>query len=181
MRIISGKWRGRRFQAPKNLPTRPTTDFAKEALFNILNHQVYMDEVEVLDLFAGIGSISLEFASRGAVRVEAVEQNNTCVQFIQQSIDKLETEQIKVHKADVFQFLKRPLHSTYDIVFADPPYDLGEEAYTDLVELVLNQRFLKEKGLFILEHPKNLKFEDHPPFKMHKKYGNVNFSFFTTS
>lgn len=180
MRIISGKWKGRRFIAPNNLPTRPTTDFAKEALFNILNHQLYLDEIKVLDLFAGIGSISLEFASRGAVKVDAVEQNPICVDFINQSIEKIEAKEIEVFKHDVFQFLTRSLHDKYDVVFADPPYDLEEEDYNKIVTLIFENDYIEEDGMFILEHPKGISFEEHPKFSEHKKYGNVNFSFFYT-
>lgn len=179
MRIISGKWRGRRLSAPKNIPTRPTTDFAKEALFNILNNQFYLDEIRVLDLFAGIGSISLEFASRGALKVDSVEQNPTCVKFITDTAELLETEQIEVFRQDVFQFLTRSLHDSYDVVFADPPFDMEADAYHQIIKLVLENKFLNEEGTFILEHPHALTFSDHPNFAVHKKYGNVNFSFFT--
>lgn len=178
MRIISGKWKGRRLTAPKNLPTRPTTDFAKEALFNILNNRYYLNQIEVLDLFAGIGSISFEFASRGATRVHSIEQFGKCVQFINDTKEKLELEQLEVFRQDVFQFLAKDYHHKYDLVFADPPFSFSEEDYNKILDLIFNNEFLNTNGTFILEHAQNHDFSKHPMFAEHKKYGNVHFTFF---
>lgn len=178
MRIISGRWKGKRLNAPKNLPTRPTTDFAKEALFNILNHSFFIDEVTVLDLFAGIGGISLEFASRGAQKVDSIEIYDKCVNFIQETAEALDLNAIEVYRQDVFQFLDKKQHQKYDIIFADPPFDLDLEDYNKLVDLVLKNQFLDAAGMFILEHPKDHSFAEHPYFAEHKKYGNIHFSFF---
>lgn len=178
MRIISGKWKGRRLTAPKNLPTRPTTDFAKEALFNILNHRFYLNEVNVLDLFAGIGGITFEFASREAQKVHSVEQFGKCVTFIKETADLLDFNQIEVFRQDVFQFLNKNYHEKYDLVFADPPFDLPLEDYKQLIDLIINNNFLDEGAMLIIEHPKEHSFTDNPHFTEHKKYGNVHFSFF---
>lgn len=178
MRIISGKWKGRRLSAPKNLPTRPTTDFAKEALFNIINHRLFLDEITALDLFAGIGSISLEFASRGAQKIVSVEQNQKCVQFIQETKLKLEAENIDVIKSDVFQFLSKPSQEKFDVIFADPPFDMSSDDYFKIIQLVFENNFLEEDGIFVLEHPQSITFDEQLNFTEHKKYGNVHFSFF---
>lgn len=179
MRIISGTLKGKRITAPTNLPVRPTTDFAKEALFNILNNQWYFDEITVLDLFSGIGSISLEFASRGAKKVTSVDNFYGCIKFLDETTKKLELDNIiQTHKADAIKYVEKKATKSYDIVFADPPYDLSEEDYTKLLNGVLDNNWLEEGGLFILEHPSNVKFEDHPRFAQHKKYGHVHFSFF---
>lgn len=178
MRIISGRWKGKRLTAPKNLPTRPTTDFAKEGLFNILNNRFYLDEISVLDLFSGIGSISFEFASRGATQVHSVEKFGKCVNYIQKTAEDLSLEQIEVFQQDVFQFLGKAYHYTYDVIFADPPFDVTDEDYQKLLESIFTNQFLNENGLFILEHAQNHDFSTHPNFSLHKKYGNVHFSFF---
>lgn len=178
MRIISGKWKGRRLSAPKNLPTRPTTDFAKEALFNILNHRIYLDEINVLDLFAGIGSMSLEFASRGAQKVLSIEQNPKCIQFIEETKTKLEADQIEVRKQDVFQFLAKNNTEKFDVVFADPPFDMPSEDYLKLIQLIFENDVLENDGIFVLEHPQSIQFKEYSNFIEHKKYGNVHFSFF---
>ena len=178
MRIVSGKFKGRKLSAPKNLPTRPTTDFAKEALFNILNHRFYLNEVKVLDLFAGIGSISYEFVSRGAEKVDAVESHAKCVSFIDETAEKLEMTNLNTFRQDVFQFLSRELHDQYDIIFADPPFDMKAEEYDKLLQLIFNHDFLDEGGIFILEHSIKHDFSQNEWFADHKKYGNVHFSFF---
>lgn len=178
MRIISGKWKGRRLSAPKNLPTRPTTDFAKEALFNILNHRIYLDEINVLDLFAGIGSMSLEFASRGAQKVLSIEQNPKCIQFIEETKTKLEADQIEVRKQDVFQFLAKNNTEKFDVVFADPPFDMPSEDYLKLIQLIFENDVLENDGIFVLEHPQSIQFKEYSNFIEDKKYGNVHFSFF---
>lgn len=178
MRIVSGKYKGRKFTAPKNLPTRPTTDFAKEALFNILNHRFFLNEITVLDLFAGIGSISLEFVSRGATKVTAVEQFGPCVSFIQEVTEKLEIKNLTLYKQDVFKFLGREMPQQYDIIFADPPFDMSQDDYHQILNLIFDRELLNNYGLFILEHGQNHDFSTYPKFLEHKKYGNVHFSFF---
>lgn len=177
MRIISGKWKGKRLNAPKNLPTRPTTDFAKEALFNILNNRFYIDELNVLDLFAGIGSISFEFASRGAKSIYSVEQNSKAYNFILNTVQDLELDEVQVFKQDVFQFLKRTTANQFDIIFADPPFDFPESEYNKLISQIMENKLLTENGLFVLEHSSKHDFSKNKHFQEHKKYGSVNFSF----
>ena len=179
MRIISGSLKGKRITAPSNLPVRPTTDFAKEALFNIINNQWYFDEISVLDLFSGIGSISLEFASRGAKKVTSVDNFFGCVKFLEETSKKLELDNIiNTQKNDAIKYVSKKATKGYDIVFADPPYDLAAEDYNKLLDGILENGWLEEEGNFILEHPDSIQFEDHPRFVQHKKYGNVHFSFF---
>ena len=179
MRIISGTLKGKRITAPTNLPVRPTTDFAKEALFNILNNQWYFDEITVLDLFSGIGSISLEFASRGVKKVTSVDTFFGCIKFLDETAKKLELDNIiQTQKSDAIKFVEKKATKGYDIVFADPPYDLPEADYLRLLNGILENNWLEEGGNFILEHPQGIQFEDHPRFIQHKKYGNVHFSFF---
>lgn len=179
MRIISGTLKGKRIIAPTNLPVRPTTDFAKEALFNILNNQWYFDEITVLDLFSGIGSISLEFASRGAKKITSVDNFHGCVKFLDETAKNLNLDHvIHTQKSDAIKFVEKKATKGYDIVFADPPYDLPEEDYLKLLNGVLENNWLEEEGNFILEHPSTINFEEHPRFIQHKKYGNVHFSFF---
>ena len=175
MRIISGKYRSRQIRPPKHLPVRPTTDFAKESLFNILNNLVDFDDLRVLDLFAGTGNITYEFFSRGAQQVTAVENDSRCAAFIEKTSGLLSTECITVFKSDVFQFLKHAFGS-YDIIFADPPFEM--ENIDTLPDLVFSTRILNEDGWFILEHSKRHEFSDHPCFDQQRTYGNVNFSFF---
>ncbi len=175
MRIISGTHKGKRLHPPKNLPVRPTTDFAKESLFNVLNNRVDFEAVKVLDLFAGTGSISLEFASRQATEITAVDQNYRCIDFIKRSAKELKLDQIKAIKANVFKILA-PGKNKYDIIFADPPYDLEE--IPEIPDLIFENNLLNDGGMFILEHSRKNTFENHPHFEEHRKYGNVNFSFF---
>lgn len=179
MRIISGSFRGKRINAPANLPVRPTTDFAKEALFNVLNNQFYIDEISVLDLFSGIGSISLEFASRGSQRVVSVDQDTGCIKFLAETVKELKMEdKVSIHKYDVFQFLKRNTQGSFDVVFADPPFSFETEDYLKLIDLAIENEWLKPEGQMVVEHSKSHKFESHPNFIQTRKYGNVNFSFF---
>ena len=175
MRIISGKYRSRQIHPPRNLTVRPTTDFAKESLFNILNNLVDFEELSVLDLFAGTGNLSYEFFSRGARQVTAVENDSRCAAFIEKTSELLKAESITVFKADVFQFLKHAFGS-YDIIFADPPYEM--ENLDTLPDLVFSARILNEEGWFILEHSKRSNFREHPFFDQQRTYGNVNFTFF---
>jgi 16S rRNA (guanine(966)-N(2))-methyltransferase RsmD len=175
VRIISGKYRGKQIIPAKDFSARPTTDFAKESLFNILGNQFDFEDIEVLDLFAGTGSISYEFASRGALRVDSIEMSPKYAGFIQKTASELKFDQLNVHRANVFQFIKR-ISSKYDIVFADPPYDL--EGVDTLPALLLAQDALKEGGVFILEHSAKLNFSDNPRIIDHRNYGSVNFTFF---
>lgn len=179
-RIISGTWKGKKISAPKNFEVRPTTDFAKEALFSILEHRLDLEYLSVLDLFAGIGSISLEFASRGCKDITSVEMNPKHATFINNTAKDLGFNlHINLQRANVFDWLKKFKNhgKTYDIIFSDPPFDLSENEYQELISLVLNHEILKENGIFILEHQSRLKIE-HSHLQETRKYGNVSFSFF---
>ena len=175
MRIIAGSLRGRRLNPPQNLPVRPTTDMARESLFNILNNYVDYEECSVMDLFAGTGAMSVEFISRGAREVTAVDINNACTDYIKSEAQRLELRNMRVVRADVFDLLKRA-NRKFDIVFADPPYSL--DGLSTLPDLVFEREVLSEDGIFILEHPREYSFEEHPRFWQHRNYGKVNFSFF---
>ena len=176
MRIISGIFRGKHIRPPRNFKARPTTDFAKESLFNILIHQYSIEEMDVLDLFSGTGSIAYEFASRGARSVLAIEMAPAHYKFIQETCRSMEIDQMTVIRADAFRYLKKPIQS-FDIIFADPPYD--HKGLTELPDLVLSTSILNKEGLFILEHPGNYSFTAHHRFQQHRKYGGVNFSIFS--
>lgn len=178
-RIISGKWKGKRISAPKNFDVRPTTDFAKEALFSILANRYDVEFCSVLDLFAGIGSIALEFASRGCEDVTSVEINHKHTGFISNTAADLEMSlQINLQRADVYHWLtKNRNKKQYDIIFADAPFDTDEKKYQQMISLVLNNHYLKENGVFIVEHQSRLKLE-HEHLSETRKYGNVSFSFF---
>ena len=175
MRIISGKFRGRAINPPKNLRARPTTDFAKENLFNILTNLVDFEECTVLDLFAGTGSISYEFASRGVKSVTAVEINSVHHNFIRNTARDLGADNIFAVKANVFLYLKS-CPKRFDIVFSDAPYDL--EGIEDVVDLVLSGNILEDDVIFIFEHSEKYNFENHPLFWQSRSYGSVQFSFF---
>lgn len=175
MRIIAGTLRGRKLNPPANLPVRPTTDMARESLFNILNNYVDYEECSVMDLFAGTGAVSLEFISRGAKEVTSIDINNSCTEYIKSTVRQLNVDNVHVVRADVFDLLKRA-NRKFDIVFADPPYALHDLPL--LPELVFQSDVLSEDGIFILEHPQEFSFEEHPNFWQHRKYGKVNFTFF---
>ncbi len=175
MRIIAGNLRGRRLNPPQNLPVRPTTDMARESLFNILNNYVDYEDCSVMDLFAGTGAVSLEFISRGVREVTSVDVNAQCTDFIKQSAAQFGVKNIHVVRADVFDLLKRANRS-FDIVFADPPYAL--DGLAELPDIVFSKDILTEDGIFILEHPREFSFEEHPHFWQHRAYGKVNFTFF---
>ncbi len=179
MRIVSGKYKGKRIEAPKNLPVRPTTDMAKEALFNILNNRYYFDEISVLDLFAGIGSISLEFASRGCTDVTSVDRHPGCVKFLEKTSQALGAE-LQCLKSDVFDYLKKT-GKKFDVIFADPPYDLEKAEFESLVNLVMERELLKPDGSLILEHGSKMSFAEHLSFEESRKYGGSSFSFFSSS
>ncbi len=177
MRIISGTYKGRVINPPKSLPVRPTTDFAKESLFNILNNHIDFEGLKVLDLFAGTGNITYEFASRGATDITCVDSNASCCAFIKKTSVDFKMPQIRVIKADVFVFLKKSA-STYSLIFADPPYDMELEKFESIAESVFSKNLLKPEGWLIVEHGERADLSKHPAFKEHRKYGNVNFSFF---
>lgn len=178
-RIISGKWKAKKISAPKNFDVRPTTDFAKEALFSIIENRYSLEFCHVLDLFAGIGSISLEFGSRDCPDVTSVEFNPKHCAFINTTASQLEMAmQINTQRADVYDWLKKNRNrKSYDIVFADPPFETDEKKYQELITLVLNNGYLKEEGTFILEHQTRTKLQN-PSLIETRKYGNVSFSLF---
>ena len=174
MRIISGKFRGRRLMPPKNITARPTTDFAKESLFNLLTNRMDLEGADVLDLFAGTGSISLECVSRGAREVTAVELAHTQQNFIIATSKSLGINNLHLIRGDVFRYLKAcSIH--YDLIFADPPYALEE--LPTLPSLIV-PALLKPGGLFVLEHGDQYDFSGHPHFLDLRTYGSVHFSFF---
>ena len=176
MRIISGSHKGRRIVAPKNLPVRPTTDMAKEALFNILNNHYYFDEISVLDLFSGTGNISYEFASRGTDNILAIDDYFGCIKFINETAESFEMP-INTIKTDVFTYLNKASES-YTIIFADPPYNFDLDAFSKIPEMVFNNNILKEQGLLIIEHSKQTDLSDLDQFLYQKHYGGNAFSFF---
>ena len=191
MRIITGKYKGRHFDIPRSFKARPTTDFAKENIFNVLVQYVDFDGAAALDLFSGTGSISLELVSRGCSQVVSVEMDRDHHRFIKQCLDKLKGENVQCStfnvqrsmfnvqciRGDVFRFLKS-CKQQYDLIFADPPYALKELA--TLPDIIFEKQLLKEDGIFVLEHGKDHDFSEHPHFQEHRQYGSVNFSIFTT-
>jgi 16S rRNA (guanine(966)-N(2))-methyltransferase RsmD len=181
MRIVSGQFKGRRITAPKKLPVRPTTDMAKEALFNILNNQYYLDDISVLDLFAGTGNISYEFASRGTENILCVDQDHGCIKFINETAANFEMD-IQTIKSDVFKFLERSKQQ-HTIIFADPPYDFSVEDFTKIPDLVFANNLLETNGLLIVEHSKYTDLSGITNYSHSKSYGGNTFSFFenTTS
>jgi 16S rRNA (guanine(966)-N(2))-methyltransferase RsmD len=176
MRIISGKHKGRQLQAPKNLPVRPTKDMAKEGLFNILNNSYYFPDLKVLDLFAGTGNISYEFASRGVEDILAIDTHMGCINYMNKISTDLELG-IRTLKSDVFSFLGRNTQH-FDIIFADPFYDMEISNFEKLTELVFEHELLLEDGVLIIEHSKRTNLEHLPNFERSRKYGGSVFSFF---
>ena len=176
MRIISGKYRGRRLSPPKNITARPTTDFAKESLFNLLNNRIDFEGIDVLDLFAGTGGIGLEFVSRGAREVTAVELAHVQQNFIISTCKQLGINNLTVVRGDVFRFINA-CRLQFDFIYADPPYEL--DRLPKLPDLIFEHELLKKDGVFVLEHSKNNDFATHPHFVEKRVYGSVNFSFFT--
>lgn len=173
MRIIRGKYGRRRFDVPKNITARPTTDFARENIFNVIENLIDIDGIEALDLFAGTGAISLELLSRGAARVTAVEKAMTQYAFIRRTAEQLGEQNLNLIKGDVFKFLAAP-HEKFDFIFADPPYDLPR--FGEIPQLVLQADILKPDGFFIIEHSRSYDFSTLPGFVDHRIYGSVNFS-----
>ncbi len=178
IRIISGKYKSRRISAPKNLPIRPTTDRAKEALFNILKNQFDFKDLKVLDLFTGSGGIAYEFASRGTQFIHAVDRSYPVYKFVSQTAKEFNFP-IKVIKKDSLKFLEKT-PETYDIIFADPPYDLAQEEQEKLISVSFERNLINESGYFILEHIERLNFEQHPNYDFSRKYGKSVFSFFSS-
>lgn len=176
MRIISGTHKSRQIKPPAKLPVRPTTDMAKEALFNILVNNFDLESVFVLDLFAGTGSISYEFASRGALGVTSIDTELRCVDFIRNTAANLNFEAVLAFRADVFKFLQN-CQNTYDIIFCDPPYDL--EGVEVIPGVVAQKKLLKPEGWLIMEHSGKRDYSDVEGFKQKRKYGSVNFSIFS--
>ncbi len=175
MRIIRGEYRGRTLNIPKNLPVRPTTDFAKEALFNILENTIDLTQIRFLDLFAGTGSISYEMASRGCRHITSVDLNTQCIKYMNLVKQQLDIKCLQVVRSDALRFLSQ-CRQPYDLIFADPPYEMpGIEI---LPAGVINSSCLKEGGTFIFEHARKYNFHEHPEFIDHRSYGSVNFTFF---
>jgi len=178
MRIISGKYKSKRITAPKKLPIRPTTDIAKEGLFNILSNRLHFQDIAVLDLFSGSGNITYEFISRGTKNITVVDQHYGCVKFIKETSEELEAS-ISVIKSEVFKYLEKA-NAKFDLIFADPPYDLPEEQFAKIVDLVITQDFLEEDGVLIIEHSKHTShLKENAYFTEERRYGNSVFSFFS--
>ena len=175
MRIITGKYKGRHFDVPCTFKARPTTDFAKENIFNVLTGKIDFEGATALDLFSGTGSISLELLSRGCSQVVSVELDRDHHAFIRQCLKKLGDENCIALRGDVFRFLKT-CRQQFDFIFADPPYTL--ERLPEIPDIVLSKGLLKEDGIFVFEHGEKNDFSDHPRFLEHRAYGSVNFSLF---
>ena len=178
MRIITGKYKGRHFDIPRTFKARPTTDFAKENIFNVLVQYIDFEGATALDLFSGTGSISLELLSRGCSQVVSVEMDRDHHRFIQDCLKKLGTDSCVPLRGDVFRFIKSCKHG-FDFIFADPPYALKE--LSSIPSLIFEKGLLKEGGIFVLEHGKDQDFSDDPHFVEHRSYGSVNFSIFRTA
>lgn len=176
MRIISGKYKGRRIFPPKNLPVRPTTDMSKEALFNVLNNHYNFSEVKVLDLFAGTGNISFEFASRGSDNITSVDQDFGCVKFIREIASEYDFN-IAAVKSETFKFIEK-CNVAYDIIFADPPYALDQKTFDKLVIAIFEKNLLEKTGMMVIEHSKYTKLDILENFSFKKSYGGSIFSFF---
>ena len=176
MRIITGKYKGRHFEIPRSFKARPTTDFAKENIFNVLNGYIDFEDATALDLFSGTGSITLELLSRGCSQVISVELDRDHHRFIQECLKKLSTDHTVIPiRGDVFRFIKS-CHQQFDFIFADPPYALKE--LPQIPDLIFEKNLLKPEGIFVFEHGKDYDFSQHPHFVEHRSYGSVNFSLF---
>ncbi len=175
MRVITGKYGGRKFYPPANIPTRPTTDFAKTGLFNILNNQIDFVEVRFLDLFAGTGSLSYEFASRGCTSIISVDQDLNCVNFIKKMITEWKIEGMQVIRGEIFAFINN-CRESFDIIFAGPPYKLAN--ISQLPDLIIERGLMAEGGWFILETSPEHDFSKHSRLFHHRNYGGTHFHFF---
>ena len=176
MRIISGIYGRGCFDVPSTFSARPTTDFAKENIFNVISNHIDFEGVDALDLFAGTGSISFELLSRECRSVTAVEKNNAHASFIAKVAKELKTDSLTLIRGDVFRYLHSAPAQGFDFIFADPPYEL--KGLETISQLIFEKGLLKEDGLFVLEHGKTNNFEDDPHFVERRVYGSVNFSFF---
>jgi 16S rRNA (guanine(966)-N(2))-methyltransferase RsmD len=176
MRIISGKYKSRRFEAPKNFKARPTTDFAKENIFNVIGNLIDLEDAVALDLFSGTGSIAFELISRGCKEVVCVEKDPVHYAFIQKVQTALAAENLRPVKTDAFKYIAST-QQTFDFIFADPPYSLP--ALSQIPEMIFSRRLLKPESVFILEHPQEYDFSRLPFFVQQRVYGAVNFSVFT--
>lgn len=175
MRIIRGKYGRRRFDVPRNITARPTTDFARENIFNVIDNLIDLDGMTALDLFAGTGAVSFEFASRGCRLVTSVEKAATQYRFIEQVKQQLQADEVQPVRGDVFKFIET-CRQQYDIIFADPPYDLPR--LPEVPQLVLSSALVKPGTIFVMEHSRNNDFSALPHFSQHRAYGSVNFSIF---
>ena len=175
MRIVGGIYKGRQFHPGKEFRSRPTTDFSKESLFDILENRIHCEETDALDLFSGTGSISFELISRGCRQVTAVEKDFVHCRFIRKVTGELDITHLRLIHDDAFRFMMRT-SQTYDLVFADPPYDMP--GFDHIAEKILQSGVTKPGGLFILEHPKKYRFQELPGFLEMRHYGSVHFSFF---
>ncbi|MBP7390181.1 MAG: RsmD family RNA methyltransferase [Chitinophagales bacterium] len=178
MRIIGGNLKGVRFEPPKNIPTRPTTDFAKEGLFNVLNNSFNFDNIKVLDLFGGTGSIAHEFASRGCQDITTVEIFPKCANFIKKTVEEHRLKAIKVLQMDVFDYIKTS-HQKFDVIFAGPPYPLPN--LKSIPDFIFEFDLVEGEGWFIMEHNPNHNFEAHPHFYRSRNYGTTIFSVFVNN
>jgi len=178
MRIVSGKYKSRRFEVPRSFKARPTTDFAKENLFNLLGNMLDFDGIAALDLFSGTGSIAFELASRGATEVVAVEKEPAHFSFILKVKETLKDSAVNPFRTDALRFIATA-RRRFDFIFADPPYALRE--LPEIPDRIFSANLLTDNGLFVIEHPKQYDFSAHPYFLQHREYGSVNFSFFSIS
>ncbi|HET6559887.1 MAG TPA: RsmD family RNA methyltransferase [Prolixibacteraceae bacterium] len=178
MRIVGGKYKGRIFTPGKSFKARPTTDMAKESLFNILQNSIDFEDIRALDLFAGTGSISYELASHGCTDITTVEINADHIQFIREVLEKLGEKNVRLVKTNVFVFATR-IREQFDLIFADPPYD--HPKFGEVADLIFKNNLLKPGGTFILEHSGQFDYSFHPAFRELRRYGSVHFSIFKTS
>lgn len=177
MRIIRGKFGRRRFDVPSNITARPTTDFARENIFNVIENIIDIEGIDALDLFAGTGAITFELLSREAASVTAVEKAATQLRFIEKTAATLKVDNLRLICGDVFKYLSMARQNSFDFVFADPPYDMPR--FEDVPAMVLNSNIIRPGGIFIIEHSKKHDFSALPGFHSHRVYGSVNFSIFS--
>jgi 16S rRNA (guanine(966)-N(2))-methyltransferase RsmD len=175
MRIIGGTLKAIRFQPPQDIPTRPTTDFAKEALFSVIDNNYNFDNIKVLDLFGGTGSITYEFSSRGCTDITCIEIFPKCANFIKKTVEELKLKGVKVLQMDVFDFIRNN-SASYDVIFAGPPYPL--QNLDTIPDLIFEHKLVEGLGWFILEHNPDHNFEKHAHYFKCKKYGTTIFSIF---
>ncbi|MEN9743692.1 MAG: hypothetical protein RLZZ65_1497 [Bacteroidota bacterium] len=177
MRIIRGTLKGKRFATPPGFPSRPTTDYAKEGLFNVLENSFDLDDARVLDLCAGTGNISFEFVSRGAASLLAIDSHPRCVQYLKKNVESLQIADVmQVYKSDCVIYCKNAKDVQYDLIFADPPFHLG--FHEELLQHIFNKKLLSPDGIVVIEHGKQNDFSEHPNFDYCRNFGNVYFSFF---